>query len=66
MPGEQRGKKHRSGAGRPLVGDVRMVRVTVTLPPEYVAWAREVGQGGNVSDGLRRLLDDLDQRQGAN
>jgi Arc/MetJ-type ribon-helix-helix transcriptional regulator len=43
-----------------------MVRVTVTLPPEYVAWAREVGQGGNVSDGLRRLLDDLDQRQGAN
>jgi hypothetical protein len=41
-----------------------MVRLTVTLPPEYVAWAREVGKGGNVSAGLRWLLEELDQRQG--
>ncbi len=64
MPGIQKGKTHRSGAGRPLVGDAPMVRLTVTLPPEYVAWAREVGKGGNVSAGLRWLLEELDQRQG--
>jgi hypothetical protein len=65
MPGIQKGKTHRSGAGRPLLLDAPLVRVTVTLPSEYVEWAREVGKRGNVSAGLRSLLDELDQRQGA-
>jgi hypothetical protein len=41
-----------------------MQRVTVYLPREYVRWAREAGNG-NVAEGLRRLLEELDQRQGA-
>jgi Arc/MetJ-type ribon-helix-helix transcriptional regulator len=40
-----------------------MQRVTVYLPREYVDWAREAGRG-NVAEGLRRLLEELDQRQG--
>ena len=40
-----------------------MQRVTVHLPRDYVAWARLEGHG-NVAEGLRRLLDELDQRQG--
>lgn len=55
----------RVGAGRrPLVGDVPLQRLTVSLPAEYVTWARDEG-AGNVSEGLRRLLEELDQRQGA-
>ncbi len=54
----------RPGAGRPVLGDGPMARLTVTLPVAYVDWAREVGKGGNVSAGLRRLLEELDQRQG--
>ena len=35
----------------------------VTLPEEYLAWARIEGNG-NVSAGLRRLLEELDQITG--
>lgn len=38
-------------------------RVTVTLPRAYVKWARAEGDG-NVSEGLRRLLEELDQLLG--
>jgi hypothetical protein len=46
-----------------MVSGEPLRRVTVTLPPEYITWAKAEGHG-NVSEGLRRLLDDLDQRQG--
>lgn len=54
----------REGAGRRPIGDDPMQRVTVYLPRDYVDWARTEG-GGNVAEGLRRLLEELDQRQGA-
>jgi hypothetical protein len=41
-----------------------MQRVVVYLTREQVDWARLEG-AGNVGAGLRRLLDELDQRQGA-
>ncbi len=51
--------------GRPtLIEGERLQRVTVTLPAELVAWARTEGRG-NLSAGLRQLLEELDQRQGA-
>jgi hypothetical protein len=37
-----------------------MLRITVRLPFGYVAWAREKGHG-NVSEGLRLLLEQLDE-----
>lgn len=55
----------REGAGRKPTGEPRLVAVTVRLPAEYVAWARERSLHGNVSEGLRQLLDELDQLQGA-
>ena len=64
MAGEQKGKKHRPGAGRPrLVEGQSVERATITLPPELMAWARAEGKG-NLSAGLRRLLEDLDQLLG--
>lgn len=54
----------REGAGRPPSGEPRLQLVAVRLPAEYVQWARTEGRG-NVSEGLRRLLEELDQRQGA-
>jgi hypothetical protein len=53
----------RSGAGRPPIDTLTMQRVTVTLPDWAVTWARGEGRG-NLSAGLRRLLEELDQRQG--
>ena len=56
----------RDGAGRrPIYEGGRLQRVTVTLPREYIEWAESEGRGKGVSAGLRRLLDELDQRQGA-
>jgi hypothetical protein len=54
----------REGAGRRPIGDGPMQRVTVYLPRAYVDWARVEGNG-NVAEGLRRLLEELDERQGA-
>jgi hypothetical protein len=55
--------KH-AGGRPPLIEGESLQRVTVTLPAEYIAWARAEGRG-NVSAGLRVLLEELDQRQGA-
>jgi hypothetical protein len=54
----------RPGGRPPIYEDVILRRGTVTLPPDYWAWARQAG-GGNASEGLRLLLEELDQRQGA-
>lgn len=50
--------------GRPRLDQAMQRRVTLTVPEEYLAWMRDSG-GGNASEGLRRLLEELDQRQGA-
>ena len=55
----------REGAGRPAIYEGEsMERVTVRLAADYIAWARQEGRG-NVSEGLRRLLEELDQLRGA-
>lgn len=46
----------RPGAGRPPLRDDPMVRISVMLPPSYIAQASCLGQG-NVSKGLRIILD---------
>ena len=55
MPGVQKGKKHKAGAGRPPLSAAPTVRVTVTLPAPLVERLRQLG-GGNASAGVRRLL----------
>lgn len=55
MPGAQKDKKHKAGAGRPPLSAAPTVRVTVTLPAPLVERLRELG-AGNVSAGVRRLL----------
>jgi len=55
MPGEQKGKKHKPGAGRPRLSASPTVRVTVTLSLAQAAQLRELGTG-NASAGVRRLL----------
>lgn len=56
MPGQQKGKKHRAGAGRPPLSSSPTVRVTVTLPAPLAARLKELGEG-NASAGVRRLLE---------
>lgn len=59
------GRRDRGAGGRPpLIEGETLRRATVTLPAAYLEWARTEG-GGNVSEGLRRLLEDLDGRWGA-
>jgi len=54
----------REGAGRPpLVDWFPLVKITVRLPKEYVDWALEEGNG-RLAEGLRLLLEELDQRRG--
>jgi len=55
MPGVQKGKKHRPGAGRPRLSAAPTVRVTITLPAPLAARLRELGDG-NASAGVRRVL----------
>jgi hypothetical protein len=55
MPGVQKGKPHKPGAGRPRLSPSPTVRLTVTLPTELAAQLRALGQG-NASAGVRRLL----------
>jgi hypothetical protein len=55
MPGVQKGKKHKPGAGRPRLSASPTVRLTVTLSAEDAARLRHLG-GGNASAGVRRLL----------
>jgi len=51
--------------GRPtLIEGERLMRATVTIPRDLYEWCWREGDG-NVSRGLRRLLEELDQRQGA-
>ena len=55
----------REGAGRPpVVEGQRLMRATFTLPRELYEWCWREGDG-NASQGLRRLLEELDERQGA-
>jgi predicted nucleic acid-binding Zn ribbon protein len=56
MPGLQKGKKHKGGAGRPPLSTSPTVRVTVTLPAPLAARLKELG-GGNASLAVRRLLE---------
>jgi hypothetical protein len=55
MPGQQKGKKHKPGAGRPRLAASETVRVTVTLTAEQAAQLRALGNG-NASAGVRALL----------
>jgi len=55
MPGAQKGKTHKAGAGRPPLSASPTVRVTVTLPAPLAARLRELGDG-NASRGVRVLL----------
>ena len=57
MPGVQKGKRHKPGAGRPRLSAAPTVRVTVTLPAPLAARLRELGEG-NASRGVRRLMRD--------
>ena len=54
MPGIQKGKKHKPGAGRPRLFAADTVRYSVSLTPEMVEHIRALGQG-NLSAGVRRL-----------
>lgn len=56
MPGVQKGKQHKAGAGRPPLSAAPTVRLTVTLPAPLAARLREIGEG-NASAGVRRLLE---------
>jgi hypothetical protein len=54
----------RVGAGRPVDPEVgKLVKVTIGLPAEYVAWAAKEGRG-NIAKGVRLLLERLDQLEG--
>lgn len=49
MPGVQKGKKHKPGAGRPRSGAAPARPVTVWLWPEQIAWLdRTVGGRATV------------------
>ena len=54
MPGLQKGKKHKAGAGRPPLSSAPTVRVTITLPAPLAERLKELG-AGNVSAGVRLL-----------
>jgi hypothetical protein len=58
MPGTQKGKKHKPGAGRPRLSASPTVRVTITLPAPLAARLRELGEG-NASRGVRRLMQSI-------
>jgi len=62
MPGQQKGKPHKAGAGRPPLSAAPTVRVTVTLPAPLADRLRELG-GGNASAGVRRLLDTQNEEE---
>jgi hypothetical protein len=51
--------KH-AGGRPPLIEGQVLRRVTVSLPQAYIDWAYTDG-GGNVSRGVRRLLEELDE-----
>ena len=55
MPGIQKGKKHKPGAGRPRLGDGPAVRITVALPPDLAAWV--LTQPVNASAFVRGLIE---------
>jgi hypothetical protein len=59
MPGEQKGKKHKAGAGRPPLSAAPTVRLTITLPAPQAAQLRDLG-GGNASLGVRRYIAALE------
>ena len=44
--------------GRPPINGKPMRRVTVYLNPDHILWAAREGHG-NLSDGVRQLLDEL-------
>jgi len=52
----------RTGAGRKLMYDQKMIKVTVTLPPACVDALRDLGEG-NVSLGIRKLSEPLFRKE---
>jgi len=46
----------RASAGRKLIYEQEMVKVTITLPPAHITTLRDLGEG-NVSLGTRRLVE---------
>jgi len=46
----------RAGAGRKVLYDEKMLKITITLPRAYVDIFRNLGEG-KVSLGVRRLLE---------
>lgn len=56
MPGEQKGKKHKPGAGRPRSGVEATKPVTVWLEPRQVEWLQK--RDANVSAAVRALVSE--------
>lgn len=51
-------RKRAPGAGRPKLGTEKTVRITVTLPPAYIAYLHGVG-AANMSEAVRKVIDRL-------
>lgn len=56
MPGEQKGKKHAPGAGRPPLRGEKLHPVTVSLTSSQYAWALVSGEG-SVAAAVRSAVD---------
>lgn len=54
----------RPGAGRPQAYREPLLRATVTLPVSYAEQLRRFG-GGNLSEGIRRLVEEARTPTGA-
>jgi hypothetical protein len=64
MPGAQKGRPHKAGAGRPPVAPGETMRpVTVWLTEAQAERLRMVGEG-NASEGVRRLLERRERPDG--
>ena len=61
MPGEQKGKKHKPGAGRPRSGVEATRPVTVWLEPRQVEWLQKRDE--NVSAAVRALVTEEMDRE---
>ena len=61
MPGQQKGKKHKPGAGRPRSGVEATRPVTVWLEPRQVEWLQK--RDANVSAAVRTLVSEEMDRE---
>lgn len=63
MPGEQKGKEHKKGAGRPRFGAERLKRTHIQLDPADLAYLRALRPDGNVSAAVRDLIAAVQQME---